>query len=58
MPEVFFLLFRFEIWKNIVGRGCEHVLQVSDFFVFGTGDTNFYLRNMTKTPPKNQQIPL
>jgi len=29
----FFLLFPFEIWQDVVGRACEHALQVSEFFL-------------------------
>jgi len=35
---------------------CENVLQLSDFFVFGTGDIIFYMRKMTKTFLKNPKI--
>ena len=35
--------------KDVVGRRCENVLQLSDFFVFGTGDMIFDMWKMTKT---------
>jgi len=41
---------------DVVGCRCENVLQLSDFFVFGTGDIIFHMWKMTKTSLKNQQI--
>jgi len=46
-----------EIWYTVVRRGCQNVLQFSDFFVFGTRYTDFLGDKLQNHPPNQINYP-